>query len=222
MPLTEKEIQKICAHDFFSELDHAATVALFETHGCFIKSFSDGETILSPDSEERFMGLILCGNATVKTKDPSKNTLLRFLREGDVFGVSNLFSEEPFASNITAEKKCRVFLIPRDAIRALLLQDSAFLDRYLSFLCGRVCYLNKKIGYLTAGSAERRLALYLSSFDSKEILLDASLSALSELLNLGRASLYRAFDRLSLDGHIQKEGKKITVLNKDAMLKAYQ
>ena len=222
MSLTKKEIQKIWEHHFFADLDRSSTLTLFESSGCYTRTYFDGEVILSPDSPQPLMGLILEGGATVKTKDLSKNTLLRTLQAGDVFGVSNLFSEEPFVSNITASRECRVFMLPREAVRALMEDTPAFLDHYLSFVCGRVCYLNKKIGYLTAGSAERRLALYLSSFDSREILLGASLSSLSDLLNLGRASLYRAFDRLTVDGYIQKSGRKITVLKKDAMLSAYQ
>jgi len=222
MLFSEKDIKKIWEHDFFKKVDRTSALTVFTEYGCSIESFEEGETILSPDSERRTVGLILAGSATVKTKDPTKNALLRFLREGDIFGVANLFTEDPFVSNICADKKCRVFLLPKEAVRALLLCDRAFLDRYLSFLCGRVCYLNKKIGYLTAGSAERRLALYLSSFESDEIVLDASLSSLSELLDVGRASLYRAFDRLSLDGYIRKDGRHITVLSKEAMLRAYQ
>ncbi len=222
MTFSKSDAQKIWSHDLFSGIDRTSALEIFREYGCRVEDFKEGDPILSPESPTRFVGLILDGRATVKTKDVSKNTLLRYLQSGDVFGVSNLFSEAPFVSRITADKKCRVFLLPKEAIRALLDADGVFLDRYLAFLCSRVCYLNKKIGYLTAGSAERRLALYLASFDSDRILLDASLSALSELLDLGRASLYRAFDRLSLDGYIQKDGRSITVLSKEAMLKAYE
>jgi CRP-like cAMP-binding protein len=173
-------------------------------------------------STEKSAGLILSGGATVTTTDTSKHALLRFLQTGDPFGVSNLFTDEPFATRIVSDKHCRVFFLPRETILSLLSASPAFLSRYLEFLCNRVCFLNRKIGYLTAGSAERRLALYLSSYGSGEILLEESLSSLSDLLDVGRASLYRAFDRMTEDGFIKKEGRKITVLNSEAMLKAYQ
>ena len=83
-------------------------------------------------------------------------------------------------------------------------------------------HLNRKIRYLTAGSAERRLALYLSSFESETVELDASISSLSELLDIGRASLYRAFDTLIADGYIQKDGRTIHILDPDAMIQDYQ
>ena len=206
----------------FDGVNREQTVHIFEETGCEVRSFADGEILLSPASGEKKVGLILEGSAVVKTPDPSKTALLRFLRAGDLCGIANLFTEEPFVSVIYAEKSCCVFFMTEAAVRRLLETDHAFLYRYLSFLSGRVCYLNRKIGYLTAGSAERRLALYLASLKSTEIRLQDSIASLSELLDVGRASLYRAFDRLIADGFIEKSGRRITVLNSVAMLKAYQ
>ena len=75
---------------------------------------------------------------------------------------------------------------------------------------------------MTAGSAERRVALFLFSFGKDTVELDASLSSLSDLLNIGRASLYRALDTLIADGYIQKEGRTIHLLDADAMIQNYQ
>ena len=109
-----------------------------------------------------------------------------------------------------------------EELEELLETDKKFLYNYLGFLSGRICYLNQKIRYLTAGSAERKLALYLSSFGEETVELDASLSSLSELLDIGRASLYRAFDTLIADGYIQKDGRTIHLLDVDAMIQNYQ
>ena len=222
MNLTEKDRKKIFSHPFFSDLDQRKAEEIFSTHACRVCDYADGETILSPEEGERAVGLLLSGSASVTTKDASRRALLRLLGAGEIFGVSNLFSDEAFTTRITAIKKCRVFFLPREATFTLLSSDPVFLSRYLEVLCNRVGFLNRKIGYLTAGSAERRLALYLSSFGESEILPSVSLSALSDLLDVGRASLYRAFDRLEKDGFIQKEGRRIVILNTEAMLKAYQ
>ena len=110
----------------------------------------------------------------------------------------------------------------RKVIRKLLEEDRAFLYQYLGFLSGRIRYLNRKIGFLSAGSAERKLALYLASLGKETVRLDASISALSELLDVGRASLYRAFDKLTEDGFIRKEGRNFTLLDAEGMLNAYR
>ena len=206
----------------FSGVDLARALEIFERRSCCAVDFEDGESILSQNETSHKAGIFLMGEAVATTADDSKNALLRFFKAGDFFGIANLFTNEDYVSSIRAKKKCRVFFFTEEAIRELLETDKTFLYNYLGFLSGRICYLNRKIRYLTAGSAERRLALYLSSFEKDTIELEASLSSLSELLDIGRASLYRAFDTLIADGYIEKDGRTIRLLAPDAMTKDYQ
>ena len=222
MLLTKKESEKIFNSPIFCGVHIANATEIFEKHGCHAVDFEDGDTILSQKESSRTAGIFLAGEAVATTADDSKNTLLRFFETGDFFGIANLFTDETYVSSIRAKKRCRVFFFTEEALRELLESDKTFLYNYLKFLSSRICYLNRKIRYLTAGSAERRLALYLSSFRQDTIELDASLSSLSELLDIGRASLYRAFDTLIADGYIEKNGRTIRLLAPDAMIRDYQ
>lgn len=219
--LTEKELQTVLSHELFSGLDAGKLLAVLTECGSRSVIYADGELIRSPESTERGAGMILSGKASVTTPNATHTTLLRFLERREMFGIANLFSEEPYISIIRAEGECRVLHITETAIRRLLEQESGFLYRYLAFLSGRIRYLNRKIGFLTAGSAEHRLALYLASLGCDSVHLDDSISSLSELLDVGRASLYRAFDRLSADGFILKKGRSIKLLDREGMQKAY-
>ena len=222
MILTKKETEKIFRSPIFEGIDFLHALSVFEKHSCRAVDFEEGDAILSQNERVHKAGIFLSGEAVATTADDSKNALLRFFEAGDFFGIANLFTNEGYVSSIKAKKKCRVFFFEEEAIRELLETDQAFLYNYLGFLSGRICYLNRKIRYLTAGSAERRLALYLSSFQKETIELEASLSSLSELLDIGRASLYRAFDTLIADGYIEKNGRTIRLLAPDAMTKDYQ
>ncbi len=222
MILTKKETEKIFRSPIFGGVDSGNALGVFEKHNCRAFDFEDGEVILSQNETSHKAGIFLSGDAIATTADDSKNALLRFFEAGDFFGIANLFTNENYVSSIKAKKKCRVFFFTEEAIRELLETDKTFLYNYLGFLSGRICYLNRKIRYLTAGSAERRLALYLSSFQKETVELDASLSSLSELLDIGRASLYRAFDTLIADGYIEKDGRTIRLLAPDTMTKDYQ
>ena len=222
MLLTKKESEKIFHSPIFRGVNITNAKNVFLRQGCLVVDFEDGDVILAQNEAARKAGIFLSGRAVVTTADDSKNALLRFFEAGDFFGIANLFTNEDYVSSIRAKKKCRVFFFTEEAIRELLETDKTFLYNYLGFLSGRICYLNCKIRYLTAGSAERRLALYLSSFQKDTIELDASLSSLSELLDIGRASLYRAFDTLIADGYIEKTGRTIRLLAPDAMIRDYQ
>ncbi len=220
--ISEKDIKQISRISLWKGSDPLVWQPILEANGAQIREYGDGETMLSPVTRERAVCVLLRGKATVTTPDESRQTLLRFLSMGEPFGIANLFTSEPYVSVIRAHGSCRMLWLPEQAVRQLLEEDREFLDRYLSFLSNRISYLNRKIGYLTAGSAERRLALYLSSFEKDEIVFDLSLSALSELLDIGRASLYRALDRLTEDGLIRKDGRRITVLDREGMKQAYR
>ena len=112
--------------------------------------------------------------------------------------------------------------LDRDAVRAMLGESPAFMDAYLQFLAERVYFLNGKIRAFTAGSAERRLALWLAEHPEKQPFPTGSLTALAKTLDIGRASLYRALDKLENEGAILRDGRRITVLAADNLLKQYQ
>lgn len=221
MNYSEKNIDMLLRHPLFNGMDRKHLTDVLSAAECYVKSIPSGEEILSPRNEQKTIGMILSGKAIVTTPDLEKTVLLRYLNSGDLFGIANLFTKEPYVSVIRASSTCKVFYLPEVAIRALLESDHTFLYRYLEFLSGRICYLNRKIGYLTAGGAERRLALYLASLGTNPITLPISISSLSELLDIGRASLYRAFDRLTEDGFLRKDGRVFYLSDPEAMLRAY-
>ncbi len=222
MDFSEKDLNKIMETELFCDSSPETVREILAATGCYSMRFSDGETVLSPATAEKKAGVLLSGHGVISTPDPTKQMLLRFLEKGEVFGIANLFTDDPFVSLIQAHGEAKVFFLTEDAIRRLLESDHAFLYRYLGFLSGRIRYLNRKIGYLSAGSAERRLAIYLFSIGQREFRLPVSISALSDLLNVGRASLYRAFDRLENDGHLIKNGRSFFLPDPETLLKAYQ
>lgn len=222
MEISDKELCKLATHFLFQGVPSELLLEALTRYGKGLREFESGETVLSPGEQQKAAGVLLSGKATVTTPNPSHAVLLRFLGAGDVFGVAGLFSGEPFVSLIRASSKCRCVLFSETAIAYLLDADGAFRRNYIGFLNSRIRFLNRKIGYLTAGSAERRLALYLASLGKGEVYLQDSITSLSDLLNLGRASLYRAFDRLCQDGYLIRDGRRLTVPNPEAMLNAYR
>ena len=217
-----KDLKKALEHPLFSQTSPTLIEEALALYGDGVRSFCDGEVLNAPENDPPKLGIILAGKASVSTPNDSHAVLLRFLKEGDLFGLANLFSEEGFVSVIRAEGNCRCLFFSESAVEMLLNESPTFRQSYVRFLTGRIRFLNTKIGYLTAGSAERRLALYLSALGSGEARLPDSLTSLSDLLNLGRASLYRAFDRLCEDGYLQKNGRNLFIPDADALKEAYK
>lgn len=190
-------------------------------------SFSIGDKIFPSDQTDGALCLLWSGQARVfaNSPDPARAALLRNMDAGAVFGVHCIFnSDMPPQSEIIAHKECTVITIPSDVWEYVLSSDPSVMAGYLRFLTRRIEFLNQKIQYLTAGCTERRLALYLMSqiaADDLPVRLNISAVSLAELLDVGRASLYRALDRLNEDGFLTRQGREYTLHHRDNLLTHY-
>ncbi len=221
--MTDKLFSEIAGCALFSAADPERLRAVLETEGCGEACYNSGETIISPDDDRRRIGVILAGNAKVRSADGEKNVLLRTISVGEIFGVANLFdSRAKFVSRIVAGRTCRIYFVSRGAVEKLLESDRGFLFAYIDFLSSRIRFLNRKIMFYTSGSAERRLALYLLSFESDRVIPDLPMSTLAELLDIGRASLYRAIDSLVDDGFLERDGGAFILRDSEKMLQKYK
>ena len=212
----------------FKGTNTASLRACIETGGFIPVEYDADEVILSPVESEKKMVVFLSGQADVYSADEHRAMILRTVGRGGVVGVANLFSEESFVSRVIAAKKSSVLEISAEKYGKIIEKDSRAMFNYVSFLSNRICYLNKKIVCLTAGSAERRLAYFLDSSlselyaNKEENEICVQMNSLCEMLNLGRASLYRAADRLCEEGFILREGKKIKVIDRQGMMERYR
>ncbi len=189
----------------------------------YLKSYSPSDEICSPYEDNDSIGVIVSGVAAINSSDEERSVLLSTISVGSIFGIANLYAKElDFPTRISAKNTCNILFIKKDALRELIENDKNTLKSFLAFQSNKIIYLNKKINSFTAGGAERRLALFLSKnaingvYSSK-----VSMSALAEMLDIGRASLYRAFDSLEEAGLIKRTDKKSISVNKDLIYEKY-
>lgn len=187
----------------------------------FLRGFRSGEAM---ESDERAVGILLSGRGVIYSSDKGRQTLLRFISPGDAVGVAGLFADKAPDTRIYAcgDGKSEMFFVGRKAFEELMAaeNDGRFRINLIKFLSDRVTFLNSKIDFVTGGSAERRLVMFLknSSANNKgEIEIGMSMTALAHALDIGRASLYRAFDALVEDGAISRDGKSVKILAPDLL-----
>lgn len=205
----------------FDRTDEEVLAALLTEKGVTLKQTRADDTVR--EQGERALGVLLKGRASILSADSEKCVILRNVKAGEVFDAAALFlTDPPPLSKIVALTDCTTLFLSAQSVRALMTRSPAFLDAYLAFLADRVQFLNRKIRCYTAGSAERRLALYLADNCDENGVLTVSLSALSHILDVGRASLYRALDKLEADGLITHDGRRITIKNRTQLLSRYQ
>ena len=173
------------------------------------------------------LGLLLAGRIEV-TKPSSSRYSMNTLDKGSLFGSADLYDEDAqVVTVLTAAASCRIVFFPMGLLETLMREDSAVAFNYIRFLTGRVRFLNEKIYGLVSVSARAALSHYLvhnveQYGDRLCVKPEGSISGLAEQLNIGRASLYRAFDALERENLIKRDGREIEIVSLKGLINANQ
>lgn len=212
-----KYYNKIVRNRLFKGADEHALLSCLDSHDCNVQHFEAGEAI----NMSGRLAFVINGTVHVCSRDMQRNLFLRKIEKNEIFGVAGLFLDKTEISRCFAKGSVTILFFGSECIKTLIEKDKTVMYNYLSFLSDRIDYLNGKITYITAGTAERKLAVYLCSFGTDFVYLPVSFSALADMLDIGRASLYRALDRFAADGCIERNGSNVKITNKFLMLEKY-
>ena len=176
--------------------------------GCGIVSYLRDDTLLSADTEKN-IGIIIEGKATIISSDDG--VIIKRLEPFDIYGVASLFDAGKYLTKVVARGKCKVLILSRDFVQQCIDYNAKIALNYIKYLAQKISFLNSKISSYTAKTAESKLYSYLLQLprDNNKIVLRSDFSAIAKMIGIGRASLYRAFDKLENDGLIIKNNKEI-------------
>lgn len=180
-------------------IDWAITNATAET-------VQRGEALFTPGQFSHSLGLVLSG----RLKVTRENLFVDILEPGDWFGAAALFNQrEEYPSTLTALSECSVMLLPQTAVEALMERWPRASLNYIQYLSGRICFLSDRVNSLAAGTAEGKVEQFLLQSADENGVATVSAAAMAKALGIGRASVYRAFERLEERGVISRSGKQI-------------
>lgn len=179
--------------------------------------FNKGETIYSELNFSRAVALVISGGAVAATNNASGVVMKKFL-PGMCFGAAAVFGgSEEYVSRVTAETETEIQFISEEFLTVLFKKYPQTAVNYIAFLSDRIRFLNNKLSVLSCQSAEDTVLMYLNSAADSDgyAFIPKSMTMLSKMLGLGRASLYRSLDSLEKNGHIIRENNKIKVINNE-------
>lgn len=170
------------------------------------------------------LGLLKSGKVrVVKPVGAHHEVLISILHPGDLFGAAALFGGADVGNEMVCLTACEAILIPEAVLRRLMTEHTALAFNYMAYLTGRILFLNQRLEGVTGGSTHRRLAHHLARqavvcSEALVVETELSMTALAQLLNMSRASLYRALDELEQQRFIRREGKRVWIDDIDALL----
>lgn len=155
------------------------------------------------------VGVVYKGKAIIRSS--SDGVIINKLNKHDVYGVAALFDKPSYSTVVQALTDCTVITFDRNFIKKCIEENSIVATNYIQFLAQKISFLNKKINAYTAKSAENKLYTYLLQLprEGNALELDVDMSTIAKMIGIGRATLYRSFDKLENDGTITKIDKKI-------------
>lgn len=184
---------------------------------CKILEFSKGEAIFSSEENSKSLGILLRGKAVAASS--GEKSSLKIFGSGEVFGAASVFCENKKASfaSVFANSACRVLFITREGLKRLLMENPETAFAYITFLSGRVEFLNRRIKTFTSSQATTRLAKYI--LENESALDCVNFAFLARTLNISRASLYRARNELEKTNSVEFGTKSIKIKNKTELMK---
>ena len=200
----------------FKGIDTHSIEKLLSKSSPKILDYSRGDLIYSPRQFEKNIGLILEGKCEVKhSRADGTGIVINTLRPGDSFGVLAAFSENEFPTEIVAAKSSRVLFFGIEDVVSFVKSNGDIAMNLISFMAGRIEFLNEKIITISGGSIEQKLASYLlTEAKQKGERFDFNRKKTAETISASRVSVYRALDSFVKLGILNYDSKKIYIIDR--------
>lgn len=221
MKLNEIETELVSKTELFRGSPPSVLTRILAVSDCTAAEYEKNEVVYDKTNFSRSLGIVLEGRLRVTKENADKRPIvMSTLQRGAMFGAAALFNSEPeYATKITAIERSRVLFLPQRLIKRMIEREPDIAENYIRYLSERILFLNRKIYFLTAGTAEQRLAGFL--LDNLAVgefsEMPMTMHRLADALNMSRASLYRAFDELTASGAVSKQGKLVCINNAELL-----
>lgn len=203
--------EKYLSENFFlfKNVPQEFLAKVFKRKGVRENKFSSGE-IIQNSAHYDSIGIVVKGKAVVRSD--CDGVIINKLNKNDVYGVAALFDKPTHSTIVQAVSECTIITMDKEFINECIKSNSTIALNYIEFLAKKVTFLNKKINAYTAKSAESKLYAYLLQLPRNGNVLELSIdmSTIAKMIGIGRATLYRAFEKLINSGTITKNEKIIT------------
>lgn len=220
--MEEKYFEYLKSDRLFGSLGDDLLRKWVRGNGLRAVQMSKGECLMTDGSFNHCLVMVVKGCVTVsKTNASGREAVINYLGEGSVFGMASIFTDrEEFPSEMTCRQNCVLLVLPRALIEEAFEENPRFAKEYASLLTEKIHFLNRQLSNYTESDTADKVLRWLSqaSCGECEITVPTNMSRLAETLGIGRASLYRAFDRLEREGVIERNRDRITILSPEKLI----
>jgi len=214
-------------------LDHIARVPLFEglpdgqiedlAMIVTDQTFGKAETIFSEGEDADGFYVVITGRVKIfKLSPDGKEQILHFFGPGEPFGEVPVFTGQHFPASAEAMEESRVFFFPRKSFVDLIKRNPSLALNMLAVLSKRLRRFAALIDDLSLKEVPGRLAAYLlylsdQNRGAKVLELAVTKAQLASLLGTIPETLSRILGKLSSQGLIESDGRRIRIMDREAL-----
>jgi CRP-like cAMP-binding protein len=167
--------------------------------------------------------VVITGRVKIfKLSPEGKEQILHFFGPGEPFGEVPVFAGQHFPANAEALEESRVFFFSRKSFVDLVKRNPSLALNMLAVLSKRLLRFAALIDDLSLKEVPGRLAAYLlylsdQNRGSKDLELTITKAQLASLLGTIPETLSRILGKLSSQGLIETDGRRIRILDEEAL-----
>ncbi len=186
-------------------------------------SYMKGENIFTEAEPASGFYVVTSGRVKIfKMSSEGREQILHIFGPGEVFGEVPVFAGKKFPASAEAMEKSSTLFFPRDGLFKLIEKNPSIAMNMLAVLSMRLRNFTAMIDDLSLKEVPGRLArhlLYLSeeTKGTHELILSTTKGQLASLLGTIPETLSRILTKMTEQGIIESDGKKIRILEKNTV-----
>ena len=193
-----------------------------------IRPAEKGKMLFLEGDEAHGLFFMLAGKVKIFRAGPDgREAVLHVFGPGEPFGEVAVFEGRNFQASAQCVEAGETLFLPRRDLVAAIAADPGLALNLLSALSKRLRGFAAKVEALTLMETPQRLAAYLlhssEEHDGADVIhLDVGKGLLAGVLGTARETLSRSLSRMGEQGIIEVEGRKVRLLDKEALSRLAQ
>lgn len=187
------------------------------------RRFAKGDILFHEGTRAAGFYVVTAGRVKIyKLSIDGKEQILHIFGQGEFFGEVPVFAGGSYPAHAEALEVSRFLFFGREAFLDLVQKEPSLALNMLSILCQRLRRFTHLIDDLSLKEVPGRLAAYFLYLGSRReggdsFTLDITKGQLASLLGTIPETLSRILARMSQQGLVQVEGRKIGILDREAL-----
>ena len=209
--------------DFFRGFNEEEISDILLESNYKLKEYSKEEIIIMAGYENKQLGIILSGTVDVlKVHENGKMVKVKKLKEGDLLGHANIFSDiNYYSSTLIANNECEILFINKERVTELCMRNKRILNNFMRILSNQVVFLSERMKFISCGKIKNKIINYLLTEYNKQnnlrVKVNMTRKDMADIFGVTRPALSNEMINMKNEGLIEYKDNMIDIKDLDLL-----